>query len=167
MSNNILEMEKLNNSLNEIVKNYLYFSNKIAIKKKYIDDDEILNNEIKYLQISMFDLVIQLQNLNFKLDNIDDESITSNSDIEFKTNKLLDKTINDMLPLFMLALMNNDKDSILNSNIFMNNIKETINSLSNQVSNLTIPTPSAQTPSAQTPSAHQHHTYAYCVDDLD
>jgi len=150
MSNNVLE--SLNNSLNEILQNYLSICSKFAMKKKYIDNDEILNNEITYLQISMNDLVIQLQNINFKIDNfkidcLDDETLqndvnsknillsntsnstsnsNSNSNIDLKTNRLLDKTINDLLPLFMLGLMNNDKDSILNNNTFMNNIKNTM-----------------------------------------
>jgi len=180
MSNNVLE--SLNNSLNEILQNYLSICSKFAMKKKYIDNDEILNNEITYLQISMNDLVIQLQNINFKIDNfkidcLDDETLqndvnsknillsntsnstsnsNSNSNIDLKTNRLLDKTINDLLPLFMLGLMNNDKDSILNNNTFMNNIKETIYYMSNQIS--------TTTPVQNTQNINN---YTSCIDDLD
>jgi hypothetical protein len=187
MSNNVLE--SLNSSLNEILQNYLSICSKFAMKKKYIDNDEILNNEITYLQISMNDLVIQLQNINFKIDNfkidcLDDETLqnnvnsknillsntpnisntsnstsNSNSNIDLKTNRLLDKTINDLLPLFMLGLMNNDKDSILNNNTFMNNIKETIYSMSNQIS--------TTTPMQNTQNTQNINNYTSCIDDLD
>jgi len=186
MSNNVLE--SLNNSLNEILQNYLSICSKFAMKKKYIDNDEILNNEITYLQISMNDLVIQLQNINFKIDNfkidcLDDETLqndvnsknillsntsnstsnsNSNSNIDLKTNRLLDKTINDLLPLFMLGLMNNDKDSILNNNTFMNNIKETIYSMSNQISTTT---PMQNTQNTQ--NTQNINNYTSCIDDLD
>ena len=188
MCNNILE--SLNNSLNEILQNYLSICSKFAMKKKYIDNDEILNNEITYLQISMNDLVIQLQNINFKIDNfkidcLDDDTLqndvnntntltsntsnsTPNSNIDLKTNKLLDKTINDLLPLFMLGLMNNDKDSILNNNTFMNSIKETIYSMSNQISNTTPAQNIQNTQHTQNTQYIQNiNNYTSCIDDLD
>ena len=85
------------------------------------------------------------------------------------TNALLDKTINDMLPLFMLALMNNDKDSLLNSNTFMNNIKETINSFSNQyLSNPTTSIPITSNPTTSISQNQQHiYTSTSGADDLD
>ena len=206
MSNNIseIEIEPLNNSLNEIMQNYLSICSNFEIKKKDIESNEILKNEIILLHVSMNDLVIQLQNINFKLntlphlENILPEATNPNittistatatatatnpntdKNTDKNTNALLDKTINDMLPLFMLALMNNDKDSLLNSNTFMNNIKETINSFSNQyLSNPTtsIPIPSNPTTSIPTTSVpiqsisqNQHHIYTSTsgADDLD
>lgn len=190
MSNNISEIEPLNNSLNEIVQNYLSICSNFEIKKKDIESDEILKNEIILLQVSMNDLVIQLQNINFKINTLPHlestlpESTNPNTDKKTdkntNTNALLDKTINDMLPLFMLALMNNDKDSLLNSNTFMNNIKETINSFSNQylsnpissnpISSNPIPSnpiPSNPIPSNPTHSQSHNYTSTSGADDLD
>ena len=216
MSNNISEIEPLNNSLNEIVQNYLSICSNFAIKQKDIESDEILKNEIILLHVSMNDLVIQLQNINFKINtlphlentlpeltnpnttisttatnpnttisatatnpNTTISATATNPNTDKKTDKnkntnaLLDKTINDMLPLFMLALMNNDKDSLLNSNTFMNNIKETINSFSNQVSSIPIPIPipiqSLSHPTLSNPTQSQSHNYTFTsgADDLD
>ena len=196
MSNNISEIEPLNNSLNEIVQNYLSICSNFAIKQKDIESDEILKNEIILLHVSMNDLVIQLQNINFKINtlphlentlpeltnpNTTISATATNPNTDKKTDKnkntnaLLDKTINDMLPLFMLALMNNDKDSLLNSNTFMNNIKETINSFSNQVSSiptlshptLSHPTLSNLIPSNPTQSQSHNYTFTSGADDLD
>ena len=110
MSNNISDIEPLNNSLNEIVQNYLSICSNFAIKKKDIESDELLKNEIILLQVSMNDLVIQLQNINFKINTIPHpenpaENISSNTDakITTNTNALLDKTKSDgSLPMPMM-----------------------------------------------------------------
>jgi spore germination cell wall hydrolase CwlJ-like protein len=71
----------------------------------------------------------------------------------------------------MLGLMNNDKDSILNNNTFMNNIKETIYSMSNQISTTT---PMQNTQNTQNTKNTQNtqnmqniNNYTSCIDDLD
>ena len=133
-------VERLNIAFNEIVQHYVPMCNKLVICEKYIQYDEILNNEIRILNASMNDLIIQFQNINFKLENLNitnsnlekdnKQIITSIDDTnQNKTNKLIDKTLNEMMPLFFVALMNNDTQSILHNNTFMNNFRDIISSL--------------------------------------
>ena len=154
MNNNILE--NLNKTFSEITEKYITFCSNFYMKQNSINNDELLQNDIMVLQVSMNDLTIQLQNLNFKMDILDDNDTTDTKDtkdtkdtnntilktdnendntasdnLDPTTNQLIDKTMKEMLPLFLCALMNNDKDSILNNNTFMQNIKETMNLISN------------------------------------
>ncbi len=154
MNNTVLD--NLNKTFSEITEKYISICSKFGINKNAINNDELLQNDIMVLQVSMNDLTIQLQNLNFKMDILDDNDTTDTKDtkdtkdtnntilktdnendntasdnLDLTTNNLIDKTMKEMLPLFLCALMNNDKDSILNNNTFMQNIKETMNLISN------------------------------------
>jgi hypothetical protein len=152
MNNTVLD--NLNKTFSEITEKYISICSKFGINKNAINNDELLQNDIMVLQVSMNDLTIQLQNLNFKMDILDDTKDTKNTkdtkdtrdtilktdnendntasdNLDLTTNNLIDKTMKEMLPLFLCALMNNDKDSILNNNTFMQNIKETMNLMSN------------------------------------
>lgn len=113
MNNNIIE--GLNNSFNELSQNYIAFCSNFAFKRSDINNDTVLVNELMTLEVSINDLAIQLQNINYKI-----AAIKSNSQpLDNDTNKLIDKTMNEMMPLFFCALMNNDKNSILKDNKFM------------------------------------------------
>ena len=152
MNNNILE--NLNKTFSEITEKYISFCSNFSMKQNAINNDELLQNDITVLQISMSDLTVQLQNINFKMDILDNTNEnnktnennntnntilktynvndnTASDNLDPTTNYLIDKTMKEMLPLFLCALMNNDKDSILNNNTFMQNIKETMNLISN------------------------------------
>jgi hypothetical protein len=154
MNNTVLD--NLNKTFSEITEKYISICSKFGINKNAINNDELLQNDIMVLQVSMNDLTIQLQNLNFKMDILDDNDTkdtnnnkdtkdtrdtilktynvndnTASDNLDPTTNQLIDKTMKEMLPLFLCALMNNDKDSILNNNTFMQNIKETMNLISN------------------------------------
>jgi len=171
MINNVLD--NLTNTFNEIVQNYISINSKFTINIKKIENDEILSNEVMILQVSMNDLVLQLQNINYKIncmktadiantntdvldtDVLDTDALDSDAldtdvldtdALDTNTDNLINKTLNDMLPLFMVSLMNNDSNSLLNSNTFMKNIKDTINNISTQLSTnqQPIPTSSAQ-----------------------
>lgn len=159
------EIEDMNNLFTEITKNFLAICSVYNQKEKFLKNtnnnsqdvldeifnDNILLNEIIQMKISMFDLSIQMQNIKFKLEQINDNSnttsITTNNtkentlckdnksretELPPDTDKLINTTIQQMLPLMMLALMNNDANSILNSNTFMNNFKNNIAKISKQ-----------------------------------
>lgn len=143
MNNNIIE--GLNNAFNELSQNYKELSNGLSLKKKEIKNDELLITELMILEISINELVIQLQNINIKIDALPASDIVKvfhsggiNSELNIKpldndTNKLINKTMKEMMPLFLCALMNNDKNSILNSNPFMQSAINTMAKLSNMM----------------------------------
>lgn len=122
MANKNLEiLEDLNKSFSNMSQSYVSICSKLGIYNKTIKDDIILRNELMLLQVSMNDLEIQVQNICYKLDALEtDITICQNIQLDTNTNNLIDKTIKDMLPLFCLALMNNDDKSILRNNEFNN-----------------------------------------------
>lgn len=130
MNNNIIE--GLNKAYNEFSQNYITFCSNFAFKRQDIMNDSILVNELMMFEVSINDLVIQLQNINFKLDMIQN-NLSQNNDtippLDINTNKLIDKTMKEMMPLFFCALMNNDKNSILNNNTFMQNVIDTMSNM--------------------------------------
>jgi hypothetical protein len=152
MNYNIIE--RLNKNFNEFSKNYIDFCSNIAYKKKDVNNDILLSNELMLLEVSIHDLVVQLQNITIKIDAMQNNSIDSVSDnlcqtdgsylsssylpvlpdLDNDTNKLINKTMKDMMPLFFCSLMNNDKDSILNNNTFMQNVINTMETISNNQS---------------------------------
>ena len=130
----------MNNLFSDITKSYLDIcSNMKLLDNNSFDEDIFLENNINQVAASMNDLIINLQRLKFSIDGILDINIQSNNTLqqdnninlkELNTqiplqpvipeipnrdlNKLLNKTMKDMMPLFMMHLMANDKDSILN-----------------------------------------------------
>jgi hypothetical protein len=176
MNNNIIE--GLNKAFNEFSQNYIAFCSSFAYKKKDINNDPLLVNELIMLEISINDLVIQLQNINVKIDALQSRNIDNeepfyygglNTEQHIKpldndTNKVINKTMKEMMPLFLCALMNNDKNSILNSNTFMQSAINTMEKLSN-----TMP-PSYQISHQQSKSqvaTPLEYDRAHNVDDVD
>jgi len=140
MNNNIVE--GLNKAFNEFSQNYIAFCSSFAFKKEDINSDALLVNELMMLEISINDLVIQLQNINVKIDALQSRDIDNEEPfhsgvgsaippLDKNTNKLINKTMKEMMPVFLCALMNNDKNSILNNNTFMQSAVETMLKLSN------------------------------------
>ena len=131
-----------NNTFADITRDYLQITNQLynndTINK--LTDANILEfDDIVNLEMSLNTLHIHLQNIKFKLNlqpdstdvknnmnnatnqlSISNEFLNDTTQNLLKTDKLLNKTINDMLPLFMMHLMNNDPESLLNSNTFAN-----------------------------------------------
>ena len=105
--------------------------------------DSNIDNDITKLKFAMNDLAIQMQLFNFKLDSLilSDKPVKqipyinlelppvpthpiakpnmqnpTNPQLDNKQlDKIIDKTMNEMMPLFFLHLMNNDTTSILNN----------------------------------------------------
>lgn len=119
-------IEDLNKSFNELSQNYIEFCSKFAFNKSDISNDAVLVNELMTIQASINDLVIQLQNMNYKIDMIKHED----KPLDIETNNLINKTMKEMMPLFFCALMNNDKNSILKDNKFMQSAITTMEKLS-------------------------------------
>lgn len=159
--NNIIE--GLNKSFNEFSQNYIAFCSKFAFKRSDIKNNSVLINELMTLDVSINDLVIQLQNINFKIDAIQnqDEFDDGESDppLDKETNKLINKTMKEMMPLFFCALMNNDKKSILKDNKFMQSAVETMSQLSYQIPNTNI--------TSNTSTSNTKYDSSHNVDDVD
>jgi len=161
MNNNIIE--GLNNAFSELSQNYKELSNGLALKKKEIKNDELLITELMILEISINELVNQLQNINIKIDALPASGINSELNIkplDNDTSKLINKTMKEMMPLFLCALMNNDKNSILNSNPFMKSAIDTMAKLSNMMPQ------SHQQSKSQVPTPLEYDS-AHNVDDVD
>ena len=89
---------------------------------------ELLNNgsipqgSLIDIEVSMRTLDIELQSALFIVESINVEELSRKqhlqNDLQHKTDKIINKTMSVMLPLFMLYLMTIDKDSILNSCTF-------------------------------------------------
>jgi hypothetical protein len=126
----------MNNDFTELTRSYLSICNTLETKIEVIKKDPLFSNEIINCQITINDLIIQLQNIEFKIqtlqDNLEEDQETNKNK---ETDKIVDKTIYDMLPLFMLHMMNNDPNSILNKQT--ENSKQTSNQTSNQTNNQT------------------------------
>lgn len=142
MSQNLYEI--YNTTFNDIQKDYLYiFSNGSRLENYFVEnlkngsnneiDDDLLNFETALNTLSIY-----LRNIKFKIQQFEDSKINSpnsatnipsnfqsNSQPDIQTDKLINKTINDLFPYFLIALLANDKDSILNKpNIFTKSNKQ-------------------------------------------
>lgn len=124
------DISKSINSLNQIFKNITKSYNMLSSKMDIIIDKELLTyNNLINLEVSMNDLLI---NINTILFTIDQSDIDNNIDTELENNKevdnLINKTLINMMPLLMLYFMIIDNKSILNNPNFGklqdNNIKD-------------------------------------------
>jgi hypothetical protein len=108
----------MNNDFTELTQSYLSICNILEPNIELIKKDPVFSNEIIKCQATINDLIIQIQNINFKIQTLqhDTENEHEHEDINkpTETDKIVDKTIQDMLPLFMLHMMNNDPNSIIN-----------------------------------------------------
>jgi len=127
----------MNNEFTELTQSYLSICNTFEPNIELIKKDPVLSNEIVKCQATINDLIIQLQNIKFKIQTLQDD-IEIEEDQETnennETDKIVDKTIYDMLPLFMLHMMNNDPNSILNKQTENSNqtSKQTVNQTDNK-----------------------------------
>lgn len=144
MSQNLYDV--YNTTFNNIQKDYLYvFSNGSRLENYLVEniknntsneiDDDLLNFETALNTLS-----IHLRNIKFKIEHYEDEKLNSTpsshhiptaatakplTETEIQTDKLVNKTLNAMLPLFLIALLANDKDSLLTKpNVFSKSNKE-------------------------------------------
>jgi hypothetical protein len=123
---------KINETFANVVKDYVTFISKCNNLNTLIDSNILDINDLFHVSVSLSDIAVQLQNINFKLDSYPIQPISNDNDtndtkaIENTYNNILstetniNKTCKDLLPIFMLYLMMIDKDSILNSNTFGN-----------------------------------------------
>lgn len=102
----------MNNDFTELTQSYLGISNLLEHKIELIKKDPVLANEVIKCQATINDLIIQFQNIKFKIETIEPETEENNQPSE--TDKFINKTIQDMLPIIMLHMMNTDPNSILN-----------------------------------------------------
>jgi hypothetical protein len=130
---------KLNNTFSKLTTDYNYISSNIT---KLLNVDIIPYGYLTDLDISMNDLLINIQSILFIIENAienekakenesdekdekDDNYIKEqiiNNDEQYekqkKTEILVDNTMKKMLPVFLLCLMMYDNESILNSKSF-------------------------------------------------
>lgn len=129
----------MNNLFSDITKSYLDICSTMKLlSNDSFDQDIFLEHNINQVAASMNDLIIKLQSLKFSIDGVLDintlesQNTTENTKEYYQEqisqeqkpmipelpnkdfNKLLNKTMKDMMPLFMMHLMSHDKDSILN-----------------------------------------------------
>jgi len=140
-----------NQTFSDITRDYLYVSHILHNNENIsqLTDNKILDfNDIVDFECALNNLAVHIQNIKFKLmatENRKSEQVTQaipnknqlskDQETALETDKMLNKTINEVLPLFMLHLMNNDPNSILNKNPALASIKSTmeqIQSASNQ-----------------------------------
>ena len=104
--NNIIE--GLNKSFNEFSQNYIAFCSKFAFKRSDIKNNSVLINELMTLDVSINDLVIQLQNINFKIDAIQnqDEFDDGESDppLDKETNKLMNLIYKIQIKIILILI---------------------------------------------------------------
>ena len=127
--NNTTYINEIKSAFTSIEKKY----NKLFTNNNDNDNDnllllELLNNgsipqgSLIDIEVSMRTLDIELQSALFIVESINIEELSRKqllqNDLQRKTDKIIDKTMSAMLPLFMLYLMMIDKDSILNSCTF-------------------------------------------------
>lgn len=139
MSQNLYDV--YNTTFNNIQKDYLYvFSNGSRLENYLVEnitngtsneiDDDLLNFETALNTLSIY-----LRNIKFKIEQYEDSKLNSSQSIpnppqsnpkpDIQTDKLINKTLNDLLPLFFIALLANDKESLLNKpNIFTKSNKQ-------------------------------------------
>lgn len=137
--NNLTQKQtNITQKYNNISLHFPKLLNNNIIQYEKINDLEISLNE---LDVSLNDLDIQLQTFLYIIEQVNNmekvNNINETNDLDSidetnkniqkqyeeikQTDKLIDTTINKMLPLFMLCLMMIDKNSILNSNRFGKN----------------------------------------------
>jgi len=106
----------MNNNFTELTQSYLGICNILEHKIELIKKDSIFANDIIKCQFTINDLIIQLQNIKFKIDTIvfETENETEDNNQPSETDKFVDKTIKDMLPVIMLHMLKNDPNSIIN-----------------------------------------------------
>jgi len=126
-------MNKLNFTFTKLTNDYNYISSNIT---KLLNTDIIPYGNLTDLDISMNDLSINIQSILFIIENAEnaenadkshEEQIIKNQEEyekQKKTDILVDNTITKMIPIFLLCLMMFDKESILKSKTFGNNIND-------------------------------------------
>ena len=138
-----------NKSISDILTLYLNINNKLHTVNNNLEltQKQSYVNYLQLINVSMDDLIINMQTLQYLFEgepdlsdtlqptqtpltqhnttqhNTTQHNTTQQSNINY--NRLVNKTINELLPLFMVHMMSNDNKSILNSETF-NNIKNHI-----------------------------------------
>ena len=114
-------MNKLNYTFTKLTNDYNYISSNIT---NLLNNDEIPYDHLTDLDISMNDLSINIQSILFIIENAEnsdkchEEQVIKNQEEyekQKKTDTLVNNTIINMLPIFLLCLMMFDKESILKS----------------------------------------------------
>jgi hypothetical protein len=146
-----------NQTFSDITRDYLYVTNILHNNEqinRLTSNNTIEFNDIVDFECALNNLAVHIQNIKFKLmatENRKLEQITQaipnqnqqnqlskEQDLALQTDKMLNKTINEVLPLFMLHLMNNDPNSILNKNPALASIKSTMEQIQSASNNFNI-----------------------------
>ena len=125
-------LNELNDKFNTISSKYNIVSTKLPL---LLNNNSISYNDLLDLEIAMIEFSVQLQSVIFKVENAENAENAESDRLESdrlesdnkKIDSLVDNTLCNMMPLFLLCLMIADKDSILNSNGFGESIINKIN----------------------------------------
>lgn len=160
MELNRFNMNDMNKTFNEMTMAYLDVCSNLHILDNINDD--IIDNNINKISACINDLLINLQLLKFNIENIQfneqlpttekkHSSSVENTISHTNNEKLVNKTIKDLLPLFMSYMMSIDNNSIINT-----------------LSTNTTPPEPIQTPETiQTPEPIKSPVTHNIVDDVD
>ena len=109
--------KKINKTFRNIANDYTILCSKLQF---CVDNDILKYDNLLDLEVSMNDLSINLQSVLYTIAQVEANEI-SKKELEEelqnkqKTNKLVDSTLVNMMPLFFMCLMIADKDSILHT----------------------------------------------------
>ena len=180
MALNRFNMNEMNKTFNEMTMAYLDVCSNLHILDNVNDD--IIDNNVNKISACINDLLINLQLLKFNIENIqyneqlptsekphspviENSDANANANANAKNEKLVNKTIKDLLPLFMTYMMSIDNNSIINTLSENANILEPVQFPEISKSNAQTPFQAPETLPVpkQLPIHHNHNM----VDDVD
>lgn len=137
-------IQTYNQTFSDIMRDFLYVTNILHNNEQInllTSNNTVDFNDIVDFECALNNLAVHIQNIKFKLMAIEQRQskqqqiqqqqtqLSKEQELALQADKMLNKTINDLLPIFMLHLMNNDTNSLLNTNPAMASIKSTMENI--------------------------------------